>query len=650
MPKLITLFVLFFAITCSNENLDEDLAQSNCESTFEGDVILSTQEEVNDFASFGYCHIEGNLTIGPSDINLEETDIIDVSELNAIISIRDTLNIWKNPGLSNLTGLESLESLSALYLHGNGLNDISAFENINAQLYSLTISENPGLTNLSGLENLTVITEQLNILGNSNLITLVGLDNLRTIGSLLLSSNLSLSSVSDLQGSIITEGLIVQGCNFTSLDGISVNNQLEILALNNSAPITSIEVLSNLSVVDYFFINQMDGLTSLEVFNNLVTVNDLSILSNDNLVSLNGLNNLQAVENTTISNNNVLVNYCALENLFNNGNYGEVTIEDNSFNPTVQDIIEGNCEETPCDNGTYEGNVVLTTQQEIDDFGAMCYSRINGSLTIGIVEYNVESNISSLEGLSSLVAVVGGLTLTQMPDLPNLSGLHNLNTISGNLDILRCHMLTDFSELSNLTDPVGNIWMAIVGNASLNSLNGLNGINNIAGLAIGLNHSLLDLNGLGFMDVEGIIQIELSNGLISLEGLNFTDNTVHNIVLNNLESITSMSGLEGLHSISNRLSMIGNGSLQSMEGLENLTSVNSIGIHAHDNLETLSGLNGLTNVNQGISIGFIEGNTSLSDYCALENLLTNGTFGGVTIENNAYNPTVQDIIDGNCAQ
>lgn len=41
----------------------------------------------------------------------------------------------------------------------------------------------------------------------------------------------------------------------------------------------------------------------------------------------------------------------------------------------------------------------------------------------------------------------------------------------------------------------------------------------------------------------------------------------------------------------------------------------------------------------------------LRDYCGLENLLLNGADGGnISIGNNAYNPTVQDIQHSNCSQ
>ncbi len=604
MKKLFLLFsFLSVLVSCENESITEELLQPSCENIFVGNVTLATQAEVDEFGILGYCSIEGNLTIGAEFNVFVDSDITSISELNSLRTVSDTLNIRYNPGLSNVIGMENLETLRVLNLHRNiNLINIDAFENINGQVSSITISENLDLTDLSGLDNITSISGQLNILGNLNVISLEGLDNLRTIGSLLLSSNTSLTSATDLQGSIITESLVIQGCNFSSLEGISVNNQLALLALNISGTITSIDALSNLTGIDYLLINEMDGLNSLEALNNLESVTELSVWQNDNLISLNGLNNLQSAENISITNNQELINYCALENLFSNGTYGDIIIENNTYNPTIQNIVDGNCEETPCDNGTYEGDLELATQQHVDDFGAMCYTSINGSLTIGINDSNVnsESNITSLNILNSLVEISGGLTITQIPNLSDLNGLHNLTSISGNLEIRRCDMLTDFNELSNLTNTSEEMYVAIGKNASLTSLNGLSGINDIYALAIFLNPSLTVLEGLGTINSGGFIQLDFNDSLISLQGLNFTGNSIQSLHIQNQDAITSMAGLGGL--------------------------VNVMGV---------------------FDIRF---NDDLADYCDLQNLFTNGTYDSVLIVNNEYNPTVQDIIDGNCAQ
>src|SRR5210317_2566247 len=64
--------------------------------------------------------------------------------------------------------------------------------------------------------------------------------------------------------------------------------------------------------------------------------------------------------------------------------------------------------EQVCDNGTYVGNVRLLTQQEVDDFGAMCYSKIEGNLILG-ENWDFDNNILDLSPLSSLTEIYQGI-------------------------------------------------------------------------------------------------------------------------------------------------------------------------------------------------------------------------------------------------
>ena len=43
-------------------------------------------------------------------------------------------------------------------------------------------------------------------------------------------------------------------------------------------------------------------------------------------------------------------------------------------------------------------------------------------------------------------------------------------------------------------------------------------------------------------------------------------------------------------------------------------------------------------------------NSSLTDLCSVSLLLDNGLISSYFVYDNAYNPTQQDIIDGNCSQ
>ena len=141
----------------------------------------------------GYIHIEGN------------PELDNLTGLVSLTSIGEALTII-NSALTSLTGLESLISIGGDLRIGiafNGwvqpnpnLSNISALENLTSIGQSLMIVENESLASLSGLENLTSIGWSLAINGNSSLTSLTGLDNISagSIGNLDIVGNELLST------------------------------------------------------------------------------------------------------------------------------------------------------------------------------------------------------------------------------------------------------------------------------------------------------------------------------------------------------------------------------------------------------------------------------------------------------------------------
>jgi len=117
----------------------------------------------------------------------------------------------------------------------------------------------------------------------------------------------------------------------------------------------------------------------------------------------------------------------------------------------------------------FEGNVILKTQQEVDDFGTEHYTRITGYLEIGQIEtYN--GSITNINELSSLTSIDGFLRIQSLDLLDNINGLSNITQIGA------------FIEL--------------VGNYSLINLDGLNSITSVHGdLGIHYNTKLINLDG-----------------------------------------------------------------------------------------------------------------------------------------------------------
>jgi hypothetical protein len=219
---------------------------------------------------------------------------------------------------------------------------------------------------------------------------------------------------------------------------------------------------------------------------------------------------------------------------------------------------------------TYEGDVILLTQAEVDAFGAFGYGTINGDLSIG--QLYTTSDITDLSPLIQLQEVTGSLSITYLESLTSLNGLSNVHTASEGFAVQSMALLTDLTGMSSLQ--------------------------NTSSFAIHMSNSIVSLNGIG--------------NITTLERWNMDSNP-------QLQDITALSNLT---TINDQLFFVGNNSLTNLNGLENLTTCNTLQIWDSDLLD---------------------------DFCAIEDLINNGTYGGYSVFGNLYNPTEQDIIDGNCS-
>lgn len=248
------------------------------------------------------------------------------------------------------------------------------------------------------------------------------------------------------------------------------------------------------------------------------------------------------------------------------------------------------------EDNIYIGDVHLFSQQEIENFGQNQYTEITGILRLVDSSYN----ITSLNPLSSLKKV-GTLNLNYCPNLSNLNGLNNLIEIENDLIIENCHILTNINELNNL-EIIGNS-ILLYGNNLLTSLDGLINITEIGGyLSIYVN-----------------------------------------------ESITNLNGLDNLTIINDFLKIAGNRSLTDIDSLSNLSSVlGSVLISSNNIISSLNGLENLTSIGGFLNITH---NWELTDFCGIAPLFNNnGLTDTYTVNNNSFNPTEEDILNGNCSQ
>jgi hypothetical protein len=496
-----------------------------CDATFEGDVELNSQQEVNDFVANCYGSINGNLNIRDS---FPIGDINDISGLASLTSVTGNINI-RFTQLVTLEGLENITSVETISVWDNDLLvSLDAFENVTA-LESLFLDENPNLTSINSLQNLISIN-----------------------------------------------GINIQYCY--SLEDISVFSNISsvnYISIEYTA-ITDLNALSNLSsVTGNFTLDSNQNLTSITGLQNLTSVTGRLIISaNNSLPSFDGFQSLQTTGSLEIIGNDAIQNLSGFESLTTITNYSGGTIKglSISFNDNLMNI-----------------------------------NALSNLTSVGDISIFLNDRLTTLNGLEGITTInVGDVYIAANPQLNSINGLSNLTSIIDNLTIQDCDSLTSINSLSNLNSIGGDL--TIRGNTNLNTLVGL----------------------------EGITSINTS--------LDIFDN----------ENLTSLLGLNNLTSVGDEILMSGNNSLITLMGLESLNTVNDkIYIFDNENLESLNGLGNLLtapNIKIGVNgNGQQRGNPNLSDFCALQNLFINGTTNyGFTNSNNLYNPTKEDIIDGNC--
>lgn len=239
-----------------------------------------------------------------------------------------------------------------------------------------------------------------------------------------------------------------------------------------------------------------------------------------------------------------------------------------------------------------QGNVILRTQADVDAIGAQGYNVINGYLNIGDRwaedHIPVPSDITDLSPLNTIISVTRQVEIQSNPMLTSLDGLSQLSVASG---------------------------LIVNDNENLTSLDGLTNFRAI--------------DGNSFVSRQTVY----SGGVISL---------LNNASLTSIEALNNISP-QVLNSVS-----INSTGLASLQGLEKITSVSTLQVINNDNLISLAALEGLSAISNTV---FIFGNDQLSNYCILQApLLTNSSLEIYNVSENQFNPTQQNIIDGDCSQ
>jgi hypothetical protein len=313
-------------------------------------------------------------------------------------------------------------------------------------------------------------------------------------------------------------------------------------------------------------------------------------------------------------------------------------------------------------------NVVLSSQDEVDAFGAQNYLIVNGDVFIGKKE---GSDITNLRALNVLNQIRGNLTIGKRlypnPRLKNLDGLENLAWVMNSffppfeLRIGYNESLENIDGLKGLGYFDGDL--TIENNISLKNINGLARITEVEDITIRANDNLVSLDGLeNLKKFKGGIRITDNELLVDINGLKNLPKILDFIDIYRNENLSDLSALSNVTHLRYSLALLECPKITSLEHLENLTTIGGhlgligLGITNLDGLSKLSDLGSeVTETSNGF--GFyniktlsIRENNELIDYCGLKTLFQEGYGKQIEIKNNIYNPSKDDILGDNCTQ
>lgn len=299
-----------------------------------------------------------------------------------------------------------------------------------------------------------------------------------------------------------------------------------------------------------------------------------------------------------------------------------------------------------------QGPIRLSTQEEVNAFGAQNCTIVEGSLVIGPGNNQPNDSIIDLSPLEGLTTVTGWFGIEGNLTLESIAPLHTLIEIEGGgPQIMGNPSLQNLNGLEGLTETNGPVTFSILDNDALTNLQGLNNIVSInATFSVGGNESITSLDGLDSLENLGQISIGNNAQLRNIEALkNVTEIFRSSISINFCPMLESIKGLRNVRSIQDNLELSYLEKLESLEGLESLTHVGSrIYLFGNENLENLDGLLNVA-VDPLFDGLYVQSNTVLDDFCGVSSIVKNISSNDFIVNGNAYNPTKQDIIDGNCS-
>lgn len=301
----------------------------------------------------------------------------------------------------------------------------------------------------------------------------------------------------------------------------------------------------------------------------------------------------------------------------------------------------------------YQYDISLYSQEDVNEFAKNKYSGIIGNLEIS------GTGISYIDSLYSLNFVKGTVHIYNT-SIKNTFGLDNLTTIAENGFSSKFTNLFISENTKLLTVNFPKL-LTLKGSFNISDNEKLFGIYipkiplTETLIKIENNPELVDMNfnalkhigGMLVLRYTGLENLMAFSSVISMQDT-FPISGHHDagIWIGGNANLISLDGLSGLSKIAGHCLISHNPLLKEIDALASVTTVDhGIELQYNDVLENLDGFQNITSVDAGI---VINQNGSLTDLCGLSNCYNNAV--SFLADWNAYNPSYQDMVMGNCSQ
>jgi hypothetical protein len=295
-------------------------------------------------------------------------------------------------------------------------------------------------------------------------------------------------------------------------------------------------------------------------------------------------------------------------------------------------------EPTPEPEKIHQGGLYIDSQAKLESIGNANFTKINGNVIL------IGNNITDVSSFGSLKYIYGNLQILGT-QLVNIDALAKVNVPEGS------HVtVVNNQKLKNLNGLAGiDVALTVLEIRDNKMLENIDGVRNVKAathmLTISDTDNMLNLNGLA--NVSGSVRflsIRSNNSLTDISALSKITQVTDLIFARNSQ-LTTLNGFTNLKEIKN-LVLDANNKLEDVSGFSELETCQQLTIQNNTSLKHLNGFLKLRKVDDYKMK--ITGNTSLRDFCGLQPVAQIGNIG-YEIRNNFYNPTKDQIKEGQCS-